>query len=426
MDRIAILSRSRHFQRPHARAPRARCLLALPWVLSVATAHAYEWHLDPSVGSSVLYDDNPSLRVDGGDPAWSYRIEPQAVFGLKAPAWSAQGDASVYAERYPSAPEQDNLDNEGGRLDFRGTRQWERSSASLGLHLRQDTAFNTELETTGLLADRSTITDEISLTPSYTYNFSERMSATLDYSFSDVRYSGDSDTRLRDYQADSASATLVRLLSESDQINLSAGFSTYQPDDDLSRFESRSLQVGAVHAFSERLLASFSGGLSRNEDELHLCQFPPTLLPDDPDCRIPDTLTTTGDGTVFSGNLSYDWETASLNLGASRSLQPSGEEGVREVGQLNLNYSYRFSERLSAQFDGVYIRSRQPLGGESGNFDDESLNLTPGFNYRLSEWWSLGGRYTHRLLREEGIEDRSGDVLQLTLRYTWPKISISR
>jgi hypothetical protein len=400
----------------------SRSLSALAWALLTANAHAYEWHLDPSVASSVVYDDNPSLRVDGGDPVWGYRITPQAIFGLNSPVWTAQGTASLYVERYPNAPEEDGLDNEGGRLDFNGTRRWERSSASLGVNLRQDIALNTELETTGLVTQRDVV-EELGLAPSYTYSLSERMSVSLGYQFSDVSYTGDS--TLRDYQTDYASASLTRLLGESDQINVSVGFSTYRPDDDLSRFESRSLQVGAVHAFSPRLRASFSGGMSRNEDELHLCQFPPFLLPDDPGCRIPDTIRTTGDGTVFNGNLSYDWESASLSLDASRRLQPSGSEGVREVGQLNLNYSYRFSERLTARFDSTYTRSRQPFS-EGGTFDDENLNLVPGFNYRLTEWWSLGGTFTHRLVREEGIEDREGDILQLTLRYAWPRIAASR
>lgn len=401
--------------------------LAIP-----VTGGAAEWTAEPSVSMRREYNDNLRMSIFPQKSVNGSMITPALDLGVAAPTWKLGFGAAATQRRYSG---QEGLDRDDSLLRFSSLYSTERSTWQLGASRSRDSVVTSEeldSDTGAISAVEDRETDSIS--PSWTWMFSQTTQLQLSYAQTDVTYGESSlGATLYDYRYRATTAALTKQISELNQIFISGSYSEFHvPDTDFDS-KTRSLQAGITRTFSETTRATFQAGLRRT-DSFIKGGTPTYIFYTDPDTGItyviqngvsPDTRTQRT-GSVFSGNLEKKFENTRLNMQLSRSLDPSGLGGQSEQDTFQIDLNRQVTARLRANVTANRLKVRNVEGNISGN-ERTYTSIGPDAYWQWSREWSVGMGYRYARLKR-GYENEAADSnsANLWLIYRPQKMSISR
>ncbi len=412
--------------------------IALYCLLLPGGAVAAEWSIEPSVSLYEEYNDNIRFISDPHPNVWQTSLRPNLKFSKKTEISEVSGQAQLGINRYAGDPTLNQTDK---LLLLFASRMSERNTWSMNTSYRSDTT--SELISNGLVQPR-TQRSVLSVNPSWMRSLTENTSLRLDYQYQNVKYDKVTST---DYIYKQASAALQYVLTERDKVNLSAFYSKvdYAPSttiastcvipipggcaltstitsENISKSNTRGVQVDWSHLFSETMTGSFSVGHRNviNTNTLNQTNLIGSTLV----YGAPSVTETHSNNYSLSGKLDKQFESGTISGLVSRDVNPSGS-GLVQTTQYGLSMSKSLTEKLTASLDTSVYRTTFISAAYPGS---RYYTFEPRLSWHFSEAWMLDGGYRYARVRYDNNVSSpiTANAVYLNLTYSWPKIAVSR
>jgi predicted porin len=380
--------------------------IAVLCILPITYAQAAQWSLSGSLNPSLEYDDNIFMRDTNKVSDYHSRVTPTlvATYGLeKAEASFSTG---YVMDRYETSRQ---LDQDDPFYKFNSSYQTQRSNWGLGLSYVESSSRSDAEDDTGDFETNSTSTTK-SISPSFSYQLTERDAVSLNANYSDKTYS----------------------------------------TTDFSNSETRSLSTSWQHQFTERLNGGLSlsannnksnGGTSKTDDDTYNLSLTTSydmseiwVIKGSVGVRQLDSKQTNAlgvtdknsdTGSSLDFNINYKHDVNAANLSVSRSISPSSTGDVNEHDKISLSLSRQLSETLTASISSSYQETRS-ASDDSTNVR-KNINVTPSLNWTFAHNASLGLSYKYRQQKESQDDTNvSSNAIMLTLNYNWDGFRVSR
>ena len=378
------------------------CVVSL---LLVPHANAAEWALTATLNPSLEYDDNIFMREDKqGD--YHASASPTLVVSRELENSALSLSAGYVLDRYEAAT-QLNTDNPFWR--FSSQYQTERSQWGLNVSYAESTSRNDAADDTGDFETNAIVTSQ-SVSPSYSFQWSERDSLSLNASYSK-----------RDYSTADFSNNETRSLSSSWQHQFTERFNggvsvsvsntestglLLTTDDDTYN-----LSLTSHYELSEIWSMGGSVGLRQLQSEQ-------TDV-------LGGTIKNKSNGQSLDVNIAYKGDIDSFNVGLSRSISPSSTGDVNEVDKFNISVSRQLSETLTASLSASYQITTS--ASDDSNDKRENTQLSPSINWQFASESSLSLSYNYRQQKESALDtNANSNGIMLKLNYDWDGLRASR
>lgn len=388
-----------------------------------------EWTLEPSLNLRREYNDNIRLTIQPHESVYGSIVAPSLNFGIHMPTWDISGEGNITQRRYSG---QEGLDRDDNLLRIFSAYRTERSTTQLEASHTRDSVLTGEYisSDTGVAqAHRKRKTDSVS--PAWSWMFSERIRLQMAYQHTDVSYEDAQDVGLYDYQYRAVTTTLTNQLSELSQVFISVGYTTFHVPFTEFDSDTRSLQAGITRNFSATTRGTLQAGVRRTESFVKGGN--PVYTPfftgfDIIYVQTGVTQDTLNDDTrtVFSGNLESKLENMRVSVFLSRALEPSGSGGQIEQDKFRFDVGRQLSA-LSRVFVIVNAMEVRNLEGNIANNERTYYDIAPGVHWKWSREWGMSAnyRYAHVKRVYESTSAESNSV-NLMLTYQPSKWSLSR
>lgn len=376
----------------------------------VSQSEAAEWSLLPSIGVKGVYTGNVLLTTLPHHETYGYWVSPAAEFAGKIERLEVSGRVAADFVSYYRQQE--------GRftnLFLPLTLRYKTETDLLGFTggFTRDNTLMSELQTTGVVL-RFTQRNQWTANPSWTRSITDKLSVQSSFQLNDTTYENGLALGLVDYQLYGGSGGLLYQLTPQHQIQLSASYTSFHTTNAPSplRASFPGVNLSLTHAFTESLTGTAYGGpsfvSSTNE-------------------TVSGTINAQSTVWLFGGNLTKKFESATIQVSASRNIVPSGFGLLIQTDRAGLAVSHDLSETLTASFDGSgYFVSgiTQPASG--GTFPDSRyFYLTPKIAWKFLDWWKLDLSYTYRWSDVDGSsEPATSNGYMLMLTYFPPKLAL--
>ncbi|MCP9468670.1 MAG: hypothetical protein NNA31_01585 [Nitrospira sp.] len=381
-------------------------------VIGQGTARAAEWSIEPSMSVRGEYHSNLLLALEPQLSTYAYWISPAvrligATETLQVSSrlafdyveYYGERDAKIYNLHFPLS------------VRYRQDRSlWEFNGG-----LNRDNTLRSELIETGVVltfAQRNLW----SAGPSWTYNFTDRLSAQTAYQFNKAQYEEGSERLfLFDYEVHTASETLSYNARDTDTIRLTGLFTRFLlPDRGNSVADTYGAQLGGTHAFSERITLSASGG--------------PRFITSRIDTRV-GRLEDNTTVWVFNGVLAQKFERADLSVEIGRDVFPSGFGLLIQKDHLLVRASYQATDHLTFSVRGQAsvinpVATDDIFTGGVRFREARFFYIDPHVRWHFDEYWALDAGYTYSRREIEGA-DRSGESHAVRLMVTYFPLKFS-
>jgi hypothetical protein len=407
-----------------------RIALVIGAVIFCSGLDAAEWTVNGNVDQSLSYNDNVRMLSQNPEASAIYVLTPTFNFARKTEAWDIIGNASYGVQHYTDIEElNQNPQSYGLSTAYRTERSNTGLSASYSIAPSQNFA---EQDTGNFASNASR--ENITVTPTYSYRFTELDSLTGSASYSKSTYSNDgSDSNgtgfnnFNDNENKSVNIGWQRQWSEVFMQSISVFYANYKSTGQMSSSsDSYGINLSSSYQLSEKwqFNGTIGGRITDTSTEFAI---------------IPGLLTTidqdTSEGFLTDIGVHYTGERLSSNFGLSRSLVPSGQGQLTEQTSVNLDFLYRITERLSSGLTTSYQEtdsvsdSNDVLGISRTN-----IRVSPSVNWQLTQDWLLSASYAYRKQDRPNSatidSSRSGtaesNIFMLSINYNWPGLSISR
>jgi hypothetical protein len=339
------------------------------------------------------YDDNANLAATDADKIGAADVMADARVDLVArdPNWQWRLTPEVRGTWFPS---QSDVDSNGEFLYLNGQRSGARYTLSLDGYGISQSLLPTYLPTaslgTGLgISEPTTLVTPASirenlgyLSPSYTFEMTERSSLELNVNYTDAAFTREAPGSYVDYQNVAGYAGLVLRVTPTGSLTLRATGADFRPDFD---------NTTDTYTDTYGVEAQWDGKLSATKQYYLRAGVART----DFSGSVASTPESSG-STNWSGGAGTQW-TYSLTeifLDATRNVAPTGQGYAVNQDQLRLRVAQRFTPRL-AGFLGARTIYQEPLPGTVGpNVRPQHYNYgTTGFEWRVGREFSVIGAY---------------------------------
>ncbi|MBL1321886.1 MAG: outer membrane beta-barrel protein [Methylophaga sp.] len=383
-----------------------KILLALILAIYTQLSLAAEWSLTSALNPSVEYDDNVFLS-ENEQSSMHYAVTPTAVVTRAVDNMLTSLSVGYQIDRYTSLSS-DN-DTENPFIRFNSSYSTERSQYDLSASYQEATSRSTAVEDTGDFSTQS-INRTRSISPSFSYQWTER--DTLSFSGSYLERLS-STTSFADTETKSITAGWQHQFSERLSAGLNGTFSNYKSDGlTLSTDDDNyNLSTSMTYALSE--LWSLTGNVGARKLNSERTSTLTGITNDD---------TSTGSTFGFSAIRTDDINTYTINL--SRDLSPSGTGDVNESDRINASWSHNISDRLTANMAASYQETTSALRDSNGK--RKNVNFTPSLRWQLERNLNLNFKYSYRKQTQESGRSADSNAVSVTLNYNWDGIRISR
>jgi hypothetical protein len=122
---------------------------------------------------------------------------------------------------------------------------------------------------------------------------------------------------------------------------------------------------------------------------------------------------TSGTGWQGSAAMQYRGDRYDAGLNMGRSANPSGDGGFVVSNRIAGTFGFSIDDRSSAGFTASWQDNK-------GDNQNTTLQLGASASRQLSSFWQARLSYMHKLRREDGQSDASGDAIGVTLVYSHP------
>jgi lysozyme family protein len=354
----------------------------------VHMAGAADWSIVPTITQRSEFDSNLNMSPTNVLSDYILSLQPAADFNYTTETSQLTGHIGLLGQHYISHSVLDHIDQ---NYQINGRYQaTPKVNLSLASSYISDTTLLQELITSGLVIGR-TPRQAIFASPGVTYNITERLLATANYTFNRVLYQS---SQYTDYTSHQAGLNFTYLLSNEKTTLISNNIVRESLYAGGNNFKSIGIYVGLSHRFTERWDANIMSGanisfFSFNTQVLNTSLFPffiqvPTLNRQ----RISESNVT----PYVSASTTYRWTKLSATAGFSIDQQPSAYGAVYQVDRLYASVGYNFTERLSGSLSGSFSLSNQT--SQNLNSEYNYYNVSPSLTYRITERLSVSPGYS--------------------------------
>ncbi len=392
--------------------------------LFMKASDAAEWSISPSFSMQGDYDSNILLTTQSHDSVTSTTVSPRLDLGVASSNWQLTGGAELTRRRFPG---RNDLNSDAQNLNlgsfYRTERSvWQLNAESASTFYLVDRAINSDI---GLFSVNTGF-DRKSITPSWTWSATELTQLQLMYSQNDISYVNGQANGLYDYRSSTLSLKLSTQWDMYTQVYVSPAYSYFRVPATTFESKTTSGEVGVTHTFSQTTSGALSVG-GRNTSSERVIR--PCALFIGPDCFlfVDQRIYSRDASSIYSASFDKQFEVVHLSASIKRSFDPSalGQQVRTDLATISIG------RPLTPTLDGTLTMVGQKINSETGDtsgVDDRRFyQIEPSLRWRWSPEWNIAAayRYTH-LRRVSETKAATSNSAYLTVRYQWPKISISR
>jgi hypothetical protein len=408
--------------RTHKASITRRCVASLisaasiAAVLAVTPIQAAEWRIEPLIRVAGETDDNANLstRTDEDTDISGYIIDASAKFAYASELTTFFVTPTLRSRDYGDP----DYDSDDQFLDFNFTRDTQSSIFRIRGSYNRESVRTAERADTDLdIEDPDEIPDNetgrvfirdqrelFRIFPSWTYRMSDASSFSVDLNYTDVTYDEVFDQILSDYDDTRVNLSYRRTWSPRNTAILTGTYRQYNADlndDDVTG--------AGINAGFERELSETS-------------RLKAVLGVEDTDQGLEDT------DVNWVGDISLTRRLQTITLLAQyrRTINASGRGSVSVRDSINLNFTRRLNERISA---GLGVRAYQDSGvsSDAGSAGNDYLQLRAQVTWNMTRTWSLEGNYRYTFLDRSVLgESANSNAVTVWLTYRPTPIIRSR
>jgi hypothetical protein len=413
-------------------------------VLFSHNSQALEWLFEPDFSASERYTDNLRMQITPTRDNLITTLSPGVLLGYMAENQSLRTNFKWNELIYHGDSELDFSEKIGNiNHQFNG----ERFKTDLAAQYAEQSSINTQLDLDGsgnlqVQVPRTTR----SISPGFTYNFTERNALQLGYNYVDVTFDRTpalaDNLGYSDYDNQQFTATFIHTYSERLSFNLTGAYSEFNSSSDSSTntrfnffgipleqnvatiYEQNSTtwfyQAGLQYLFDEQTQVSLSAGMRDTENKTRYSQtvsYDPAFFTGSSQ-EFNDT--SSASGHVFSANLNRKTEWGDISLSAGQQLNPSSSGNQQQSTTFAGNLRYNLSERWSAGINASYLQSESTSTFNRGRASNDRtyLSVTPNIRWRWTPDINLELSYSYRQQDYDFLDDSAiSNNLQLTFSY---------
>ena len=235
-------------------------LLMIFCILAV-DVNASSFSLESQINTRVSYDDNINFTAINSESSSIVTITPETKLTYESDSWETAMAARVSGTSYST-----QLQNQiNGHLDLETAYKDSRNIYSVDAAYDNISARASEdINSIGLISEQIK-TRKLRLTPKFTRLLTERVSLSLNYSYSDVSYNPDTQGAHLPYETQSTTGTVEYKLSQKSKLNLALSALDYTSENNISEYQMLSSRFGVVHNFSKMINAQMFAGVNTRD-----------------------------------------------------------------------------------------------------------------------------------------------------------------
>jgi len=375
-------------------------------LFSLPVLQAAEWSLSGTANPSLEYDDNVFMRDSDKLGDYHARVKPTLKIMHQLENTETSLSAGYVLDRYDALSE---LDTENPFISINTQYNTQRSQWGLDVNYAEGTSRDDAADDTGDFETNSISTTE-SISPSFSYQLTERDALLVNASYSTREYSTTDFSNSRNRQL---STSWQHQFTERFNGGVSLSFSNNKSND-LTSFtddDTYNLSLTTDYNLSEIWAVNGSVGVRQLNSERT--------------DGFGDTDKNNSSGSSLDLNISYKGDVNTASFGLSRSIAPSSTGEVNEQDKISASWSRDLTENLSTQISASFQTTNSADGAD--NDERENITFSPSVNWKFSPDTSLGLSYKYRQQKESDTgTNASSNAIMLTLNYNWDGLRVSR
>jgi hypothetical protein len=385
-----------HVLRFAVMASSARLAVALMLAMAIRPACADTLTSESSVSLEADYNSNPFLL-----PADAHSAESVAALGNLPLTYSSNAQIAELIPRVRLAESRgdDQLLTDFEYLDGDWRFNSERTTLTATALWHRDSTLYNAVENSELLG-HTLPRIENSASLAWQQVLSERNSLQLSAGWDEVRLSSRFNFSLDNYTYTQGAAQFTRTLTERLNWSLSGGVGRYDVRNLESSNDSQYGQSSLVYQLTERWTATAQGGYSRVQSSgvaLLCCEIVQT--PQGLGLVLVPVVEKSSGGTAnYLVSSAWQAERFTLDLSASRTIQPSSLGSLLTQNQFTVHLSLPWSEHVKTGVAADTIRSYATLASAAGAGGVQYDDVNVFADWQASEHWtvSITAAYSHQ------------------------------
>jgi outer membrane protein assembly factor BamA len=373
--------------------------------------YAAEWSIDAQLDQNLSYVDNVRMSIIP-EGSIKYVLTPVINFRYATETASLQLSSSYGQQNYLNIK---GLDSSLQNYSLNSSYLTSRANWGLAANVNVAPSRNTAVQDSGNFASNAQKITE-SITPSLSYQFTERDSLNLSINYTQTDYST---ADLSGNQSQSMNVGWQKQWTPRYSNGLNLSYSSVHFDNTAtttgvnqnSQTDSYSLNLATTYLYSEiwRVNASLGGRFTQ---------------------ALSAASTTWSAGFLLNASLNYTGEKLSAQLNVNRSLMPSSSGQLQEQTGVNLTLNYPYTEKLSAVLSTSYQQSNTTANQQQSQRNN--LMLQPTINWQFSPDWKLSAYYqytyqTNSTQSDDQLNQQvNANVFTLSIHYNGQGWRISR
>ena len=366
---------------------------------------AAEYTLDVTASPIFGYDDNVLLDEDEED-SFTFEISPTIVLGRAVENMSSTIRLGYAVERFSSIS---RLDSENPFVKFNTNYDMERTQLGLNASYVEDSVRNEAEEDTGDFSTNATSRTR-SISPSISFQLTERDTLTGSYSYTERLYSSDD---FEDNDTKSVNLGWTRQFTERFSGGLNTTLSNYQTDGLTFTTDDDSYNVSATASYQLSEVWSVDGDIGFRR------------LNTERESNLGVVTKDSNNGSTFNVSTSYDKERDSVTVNYTKQLSPSSSGVVNEQESVRFEWSHKLSELLTAKLITSY-RETRTASEQSSDEKRENINLSPSLRWQVDSNWNVNLGYHYKQQKRDTAKDVESNAVLMTVTYDWDGLRVSR
>lgn len=375
----------------------------------VSASRAAEWSAEPSLSMKGEYNSN-LLLFNGNNQVWGAWVTPGVKFKGSTEKLEVEGGARADFVRYYG-----ERDRELTNIYFplKAAYRSDRLMFGFAGGFTRDNTLLAELRQTGLVLG-FTQRNLWTAAPSLTVGMTERLSWQTSYQFTDGQYQDGIRFGLVDYQVHGGTTGVTYNSGERDQVQVTGEYVYVTMPAILQRSAYYGGRAGWTHDFGHELTGSLSGGarfIRSTQD------FPGGSVSDGE---------TVG---LYHATLKKRWERTTVQLDASREVNPSGFGLLLQTDRYGGGISHGLTETLTLAASGGFYSVSGVATTSFSRLVPRShfASVSPSLSWRFAQWWTLEAAYTYAERGVGSLEQWNfSNATFVMLTYGGAKWSVSR
>jgi len=376
---------------------------------AASTVKAAEWRFEPVVRVAGDFDDNPylSIRADEATSETGYILEGSLEVGYASERSTFDIRPTLRRRDYGSDSDLNsddqflymNFNHDTVSTNFRVNARYDRESVRTAE--RADTDLDVDDPDDIFDDDSGRVLlrgrrERVRVTPSFTWHASDASSVNMLVSYTDTQFDEDVGLLLTDYTDTRFNISYRRAWSPRFTALVTGTYRNYQTEQGANEINGAGLSFGIDRRMTEASRLRFSIGYENTEVD-----------------GIDDVLEPVA-------NLSYvrSQKTTTLLAQYRRSIAASGAGSLGVRDSINLNFTRRLSEKISAGI-GARVYTTNAIDETIALLNErEYVQLRARFTWHMTPTFSLQTDYRYTFIDREQLGE-SANANQVTVWLNW-------